>query len=260
MIITLLTDFGTRDIYVGVMKGVIKDIAPDADLIDLTHDIPAQDIAAGAFALKSACRYFPAGTIHLAVVDPGVGSARRPIAAQIGSCFYVCPDNGLLSYVLAEDTLREAVTLNHTQYHRPTVSRTFHGRDIFAPVAAHLSLGAQIGALGTPLHTLTTFPLLQPSVSRDTITCHVIHIDVFGNVLTDLTEDIYDTWKAAVERITIDGRDIPGPLTSYSDVSHGAPLTLFSSAGHLEIAVRDGSAREMFGLQHGDAITVHRKA
>ena len=161
-VITLLTDFGTQDAFVGVMKGVIKTIAPGADVIDLTHHVPPQDIKAGAFVLKTAYQYFPPGTIHLAVVDPGVGGARRPVAAQIGEYVYVCPDNGLLSYVLAEETLTQAVTLDNTQYHLPQRSRTFHGRDVFAPVAAHLASGVPLAALGAQADTLQDVPAVCP--------------------------------------------------------------------------------------------------
>ena len=259
MLITLLTDFGTRDIYVGVMKGVIKDIAPDVDLIDLTHEIPAQDIAAGAFALKSAYAYFPPGTVHLGVVDPGVGGTRRPVAAHIGDYFYVCPDNGLLSYVLAQDTLHQAVTLDHTQFSRRSVSRTFHGRDIFAPAAARLALGVPLGDLGTPSDHLVSFPISVPHVCAETITCHALYIDVFGNVLTDLTEDLYNTWHVTQCVISVAGRDIPGPVESYSDVPDGTPLALFGSSGHLEVAVRNGSAVRTLGLHIGDSITLSIK-
>ena len=183
-LVTLLTDFGTQDAFVGVMKGVIKSLAPQVDVIDLTHEIPPQDIKAGSFVLKTAYRYFPPGTIHLAVVDPGVGGARRPMAARIGDFFYVCPDNGLLSYILAEDTLAQAVTLDNKKYHLPYISRTFHGRDVFAPVAAHLANGVLLETLGTRMDTLQTFPLSQPLVFGNTITCHVIYIDGFDNLFT----------------------------------------------------------------------------
>lgn len=257
MIITLLTDFGVQDTFVGVLKGVLKSLAPGVDVVDLTHNIPRQDIVAGAFALKTANRYFPTNTVHLNIVDPGVGSARRPIAARIGDYFYVCPDNGLLSYVLAEDTLHQAVTLDKTEYHLPHVSRTFHGRDIFAPVAAHLSRGVPLMTLGTPLMTLETFSLSRPHVSGDVLTCHVVYFDVYGNVFTDLTEDIYDTWHTGPVHIDVRGQRIPGPLTSYSDAALGRPLALFGSSGHLEIAVRNGSAQTHFGLSRGDAVTLH---
>ena len=240
-IVTLLTDFGTHDTFVGVMKGVIKSLMPQADVIDLTHHVPPQDIQAGAFVLKTACRYFPPGTVHVAVVDPGVGGARRPIAAIIGDFLYVCPDNGLLSYVLAQDTLTQAVTLDNADFHLPQVSRTFHGRDIFAPVAAHLANGVSLNTLGTPLDTVQTFPLSQPIVSHNTITCHVIYADVFGNLFTDLTEDMAETWSVSSAVIEAGGVFIQGLSDSYSQAPSGPPLALFGSSGHLAIAVRNGT-------------------
>lgn len=255
-LITLLTDFGTQDAFVGVMRGVLKSLAPEAEVIDLTHHVPPQDIRAGAFVLKTAYKYFPPGTIHLAVVDPGVGGARRPVAAQIGDFLYVCPDNGLLSYVLAQDTLTQAVTLENRQFHLPHVSRTFHGRDIFAPVAAHLASGVPLDTLGTPLETLQTFPLSQPTLSRDTITCHVVYADVFGNLFTDLTEDMAETWLAPPALIEAGGTVIHGLSDSYSQAPEGRPLALFGSSGHLEIAVRNGNARAQLGVEVGDRITI----
>ena len=255
-LITLLTDFGTQDAFVGVMKGVIKSIAPDAEIIDLTHHVPPQDIRAGAFLLGTACRSFPPGTIHLAVVDPGVGSARRPVAAHIGNFTYVCPDNGLLSHVLSQNTLHHAVTLDNARFHLPQVSRTFHGRDIFAPVAAHLAVNVSLDTLGTPLDTLQTFPLSQTQVSDGSLTCHVVYCDVFGNVFLDLMEDRTETGGLSRFVLQVSGQAIPGPVDSYSDVPIGAALALFGSSGHLEIAVRNGNAQQQFGLRAGDTLTL----
>ncbi len=255
-LITLLTDFGTQDTFVGVLKGVIKSLAPEVEIVDLTHHVPPQDIGAGAFLLKTAYRFFPPGTIHLAVVDPGVGGTRRPVAAHIGDFTYVCPDNGLLSHVLSENTLHQAVTLDNACYHLPQVSRTFHGRDIFAPAAAHLADGVSLDSLGTPADTLETFPVSQPLVFGDTVICHVIYSDVFGNVFLDLTEDRANAWGVSRFAIPVSGQVIPGPFNSYSDVPEGTPLALFGSSGHLEIAARNGNAREQLGLTIGDTVTV----
>ena len=255
-LITLLTDFGTQDAFVGVMKGVLKSLAPQAEVVDLTHHIPPQDIRAGAFVLKTASRHFPPGTVHLAVVDPGVGGARRPVAARIGDFAYVCPDNGLLSHVLAQDPLTQAVTLDNRRFHRPQVSRTFHGRDIFAPVAAHLANGVPLGALGTPLDAVQTFPLSHPLVLGNTITCHILYADVFGNLFTDLTEDMLEPAEAARLVIEIAGVSIHGLSDSYSQAPEGEPLALFGSSGHLEIAVRNGNAREQMGITVGDRVTI----
>lgn len=260
MLITLTTDFGTQDPFVGVMKGVIKGIAPQVEIIDLTHAIPPQDILAGAFVLKTACRFFPTDTIHLIVIDPGVGSSRRPIAARLGEWLFVGPDNGVLSYVLAEAPLHQAVTLDNPAYHRHPTSRTFHGRDIFAPAAAHLARRVPMSALGTPLETLTALPLPGPEIVGDMVRCHVIHSDIYGNAFTDLTEPAYTQWAVGEVTITVNGQIVPGPLDAYSDVAEGAPLALFGSSGHLEIAVHNGSAREKLGLTRGDAVTLHRRS
>jgi S-adenosylmethionine hydrolase len=255
-LITLLTDFGTQDAFVGVMKGVITSLAPHAAVIDLTHHVPPQDIRAGAFVLNTAYRHFPPGTVHLVIVDPGVGGARRPVAAQIGDFFYVCPDNGLLSHVLAQDTLTQAVTLDNPQFHLPHVSRTFHGRDIFAPVAAHLAHGVPLETLGTLLETLQTFPLSQPLVFGDTITCRIIYADVFGNLFTDLTEDMMTAGKVFRAVLDVGSMTINGLSDSYSQAGEGEPLALFGSSGHLEIAVRNGNAREQLGMKVGDRVTI----
>ena len=257
MIVTLLTDFGTRDTFVGVMKGVILSIAPDARLVDLTHHVPPQDVHAGAFALKTAYRYFPPGTVHLAVVDPGVGGARRPVAAHIGDYLFVGPDNGLLSHVLAREPLRRAVALDNVRYHLP-VSRTFHGRDIFAPAAACLAAGTPLESLGTPLQRLLTLPLSCPVVRPEQITAHVVYVDVFGNLFTDVTEETAADWGAL--EAEIGGRRLPASAASYSAVPEGHPVALFGSSGHLEIAVRNGSASRQFGLHIGDTVLLRRKS
>lgn len=259
MIITLLTDFGVRDTYVGVMKGVIKTIAPDVDIIDLTHHIPPQDIRAAGEALASAYGGFPPGTVHLAVVDPGVGTSRRAVAARIGTCVYVCPDNGLLSPLLAQETLHEAVLLDNSAFHRHPVSRTFHGRDVFAPVAAHLARGVPLLSVGTPLDTLTTYALSMPHVTRDTVTCHVVSADTFGNVTTNLTEGTYRQWTSDGASVAVSGHVIASVSETYADVAPGEPLALFGSGGRLEVAVRNGSARDTLGLQIGDSLTLARR-
>jgi len=256
--ITLLTDFGLQDTYVGVVKGVIKTISPDADIIDLTHQVPPQDIFAGAFLLKTVYRYFPPGTIHLVIVDPGVGSARLPIAAHIGDFYFVCPDNGLLSYVLSDNIADSAVILDDSDYHLSELSRTFHGRDVFAPVAAHLSLGVSLDDLGTQIESLTTFTLPEPYMSDGTVICHVIYADAYGNLFLDLTENMAFTIELSGFVVEIFDRIISGPMNSYSHVSEGMPLALFGSSGHLEISIRGGHAQQQFGLRVGDAVLLHR--
>jgi S-adenosylmethionine hydrolase len=262
MLITLLTDFGLRDTYVGTMKGVIKGIAPAAELIDLTHEIAPQDIREGAYALATAYEYFPPGTVHVAVVDPGVGTARRPIAAQIGGWYFVGPNNGILSYVVAEHPVQAAVVLDNAKFHAPRVSRTFHGRDIFAPAAAALANGIALDRLGSPVDEIHSFAVSQPLLgkagggSHPVIKAHIIYIDRFGNAITDLSE----SWWAqrgrdrAFSVVTVKGVRISKVSETYADVPVGEPLALFSSAGRLEIAIREGSARHQFDLRVGDPV------
>src|SRR6266550_5045972 len=185
-VFALLTDFGLCDNYVGVLKGVIINITPQAYLIDITHNIPPQDIAAGAWVLGTSYRYFPPGTIYVCVVDPGVGSVRRPIAVCAGDWFFVGPDNGLLSYVLATQTIYEAVLLSNPAYHLPQVSKTFQGRDIFAPVAAHLARGITLRDFGAPLDpsSLRLLDLKYASRQEGRIEGHIVYIDHFGNLIT----------------------------------------------------------------------------
>jgi S-adenosylmethionine hydrolase len=242
-IITLTTDFGLFDPYVGIMKGVILGIAPEAVLVDITHDVPAQDVVAGALALEAVCEFFPAGTIHVAVVDPGVGSGRAAVAVETEFCYFVGPDNGLFTAALARALLSRAVRLTNPAYHRRPVSATFHGRDIFAPVAAHLAAGAAFETLGDPLTELVTLDLPRPVARADSLELHVVHVDRFGNLITDLTADsfILDFGRA---RLHIGGREIVGISRTYADAAQGQPVACFGSSGRLEIGVRDGSAAE----------------
>ncbi|HKB49078.1 MAG TPA: SAM-dependent chlorinase/fluorinase, partial [Ktedonobacterales bacterium] len=186
LLITLLTDFGSRDGYPGVMKGVILGIVPGAALVDLTHAIAPQDVVGAAWVLHTAWRYFSLGTIFLCVVDPGVGSTRRPIALAAGDRFFVGPDNGLFSYVLAAAPPDEAVALDVPRFHLPDPSATFHGRDIFAPCAAHLARGIPLGKLGSAIAvaSLVTFALPRPVWQEDMLHGHVLHVDRFGNLIT----------------------------------------------------------------------------
>jgi S-adenosylmethionine hydrolase len=258
MLITLLTDFGLRDTYVGTMKGVIKGIAPAADLIDLSHDIGPQDIHEGAYALATAFEFFPPGTIHVAVVDPGVGTARQPIAAHIGAWYFVAPNNGLLSYVLAEHPLHQAVVLDNARFHAPKVSRTFHGRDIFAPAAAALANGVPFAQLGSPIKELLSFAVSRPAWSADGLHAHIIYIDRFGNAITDLAETWWKQNSRKFPVVTVKGLRIPKISEKYADVRVGEPVALFGSAGRLEIAVRDGSARHQFDLRVGDPVMLSK--
>lgn len=266
--IALLTDFGTDDIFVGVMKGVIASIAPEAVVVDLTHSISPQDVAGGSFALLAAYRYFPAGTIFVAVVDPGVGTERRPVAVKAGSHMFVCPDNGLLTGVLADNGAEQAVSLDNPAYHLPLrVGATFHGRDIFSPVAAHLARGIALHDIGSPIDpaSLVRLEASEPLVSGEMIVAHVQHTDRFGNMITDLREDIFGRWSPrspaflAIELGRNPARVLPLCRT-YGEVAPNEACLLFNSLGLLEISVNGGSAAVAFGRPpSGSPVRVYRR-
>ena len=185
-IITLTTDFGTQDWFGGTMKGVIFGVAPRATIVDITHEIPAGDIRAGAFALAASCRFFPKGTVHVAVIDPGVGGRRKAIAVQTANYFFVGPDNGVLSFALAREKIKSLHRLENPDCFLQPVSQTFHGRDIFAPVAAHLGCGTSVGKLGPAQKGFVRLSWPQPRVRRNRIEGEVVFIDRFGNAMTNI--------------------------------------------------------------------------
>ena len=256
-LITLTTDFGLADSYVGVMKGVILSIDPTATIVDISHDITPQDVREAAYVLYTAYPYFPPDTIHVVVVDPGVGSQRRAIALRAAQARFVAPDNGVLSYVLAKEGMSEAVSLTHPRYHRPTVSPTFHGRDIFAPVAAHLARCAPLAEFGEPLTEIVTFPLPQPQVlPYGDVVGHVLHIDRFGNLILDVREG--DFILGGGITLEVAGRHIQGLGRTFTDVPAGELVAYIGSAGHLEIALREGHAAQSLGVERGDEILLYR--
>ncbi len=256
-IITLTTDFGTRGIFVGVMKGVIFSINPDAKIIDIAHDIEPQNIHAGAFLLNSAYHYFPHGAIHLGVIDPGVGSTRRAIAVETEDYYFVVPDNGVLSYVLSTEKVLRSVNLTNSKYFLPQLSGTFHGRDIFAPVAAHLSRGVPFDALGEQITQLRRIPILTPQTSESEIVGHILYIDRFGNLITNISQKLFESaGKGRVFVIYIDDRRIQRICRAYLDVPIGELLSIFSSFGTLEIAINQGNAAEMLGIEEGCSIII----
>mgnify|MGYP001035363756 CR=1 FL=1 len=261
MLITLTTDFGTRDPYVGIMKGVIASIAPDARVIDITHEIEPQNIMRAGLVIASLLDYFPATTIHVAVVDPTVGSRRAPIAIQTDRTILIGPDNGLFTAALQCEPRRAAVTLTNPAYHLHPTSRTFHGRDIFAPAAAHLARGVPLHELGDPIKQLVTLDLPQPQLHADHIEALVIDIDRFGNLITNLTQRDFDTWRRNTPialSLTINNEMIHGIHATYADVSEGKLLAYFGSTSHLEIAVRNGSAAARLGATTGTPVTINR--
>jgi len=256
-IITLLTDFGLRDAYVGIMKGVILGFNPHARLVDLGHEIPPQDILAGALALKFAWRYFPPGTVHLAVVDPGVGSSRRGLAASILGHFFVGPDNGLFSLIFQEQEPGAVVSLENFHYFLPQVSATFHGRDIFAPVAAHLSLRTPLTDLGPELADPVKLDIPSPRFQDTEVFGQVIYCDHFGNLISNIPFASFNSWlQDRSVQIQVDGCPVTHLGITYSDAPPGALLALAGSHGYLEIASRQGSAAQILGAGPGASVQI----
>ena len=262
-IVTLTTDFGLSDGFVGTMKGVILSINPDATIVDITHDIAphAQRIEQGAFLFAASAKYFPANTVHVVVVDPGVGSARRAIAAQVGETIFVAPDNGVLSLAIRDSISNpqspvRAVHLNRLGYWLPRVSNTFHGRDIFAPVGAHLSLGVPLEALGDPIDDWIRLPCATAFRAGDEIVGRVVHIDRFGNIVTNIGEEMLAAMDRTRIVVRIGGRAVRGMRHSYSDVARGELIVLISSSWHVEVAMREGSAAQALGVRIGDEVSV----
>ena len=253
-VITLTTDFGSSDAYVGVMKGVILSIAPQTVLVDLCHHVPAQDVRAAAMVLYQAASFFPTDVVHLAVVDPGVGSGRQALAVRTAWGTFVAPDNGLLSLVLASTELREAVVLTNADYWLPSVRATFHGRDIFAPVAAHLANGVPLSCLGDPAFDLVPLSLPQPDFGSPRVTvAHVMHVDHFGNLILDIKAhqmpprpvfEIAGQVPCRLCRTYADGA--PGQLIAYVGSTHD----------HIEMAARNGNAAEMTGAGIGAPVLI----
>ena len=265
-IVTITTDFGTADGYAAAMKGVILGINPMATLIDISHGIQAQNISQAAFVLSTAYRYFPEGTVHLVVVDPGVGTARRAVILRTPLADFVAPDNGVLSYVLwdagqpdsgqatPENCSRlielppglEAVAITRPEFWRRPVSATFHGRDIFAPVAARLSLGVPPSDFGEAISRLTVLP--RPGTYRDAVgklVGHILHVDNFGNLITSVRSDDLPANRGAIS-IEVGGRYIRGLSETYEE--RDGLLALVGSSGYLEIALRDGNAGARLGV------------
>ncbi|MBI5493433.1 MAG: SAM-dependent chlorinase/fluorinase [Deltaproteobacteria bacterium] len=256
-VITLLTDFGTREPWVGIMKGVILGGCPGATLVDLTHEVPPQDVRTGALLLADAYDYFPAGTIHVAVVDPGVGSARPAVAVATDGGFLVGPDNGLFSAVLETHPPRAVVRLTRARFHLPQVSPTFHGRDVFAPVAAALGRGVPLSDLGDPHGELVRRPLPRAVFTGDALRGEVLHVDAFGNLLTSVREeDLPRVGEPVV--VCVGAHQIRGISRTFSDVAVAQSVAYAGSSGWLEVAVRDGNAARVLGAERGTAVVVRR--
>lgn len=237
-IITLTTDFGLDDHYIGVMKGVILGINPEAHIIDITHSIPKYDVVKAAFKAQNIYPYFPKGTIHVVVVDPGVGGNRKPIAIESEGIFYIGPDNGVFSFILDNNKGIHVVEITNPEYMREEMSNTFHGRDIFAPIAAHISLGVDINEIGEGLESPVSLNISKPQILDNEIKGDIIYEDSFGNLITNIPGDMI----RGSSKIHIDEFIIDSVASSYDDVGKGELLAIIGSSGFLEISVNQGSA------------------
>ncbi|MBL6955425.1 MAG: SAM-dependent chlorinase/fluorinase [Chlorobium phaeobacteroides] len=258
-LIVLMTDFGLQDPYAGVMKGVIAGISPHTRVIDLTHCISAQNILHGALLLGSSAPYFPDGTIFTAVVDPGVGTARNAIALVTEKQVFIAPDNGLLSSVMKTENIKECFAITNPSFMLAGQSATFHGRDVFSPAAAHLANGVEPSRLGKAIDPDSCirigFPENSPCDSGSSWEGTVLYADVYGNLITSFTGDMI-TGKEETAGIRTENGDILSVYRTYADVAQGVALAYTGSSGFLEIAIRNGNASGILGLEAGDRITL----
>ncbi len=256
-IITLLTDFGTQDHYVASIKGVILRINPNCTLIDITHQVRPHDIREGAFVLANASPYYPKGTIHLAVVDPGVGSPRKPILFVTRNYFFLGPDNGLLSLAAERDGVKQAIALNSRRFFLPKISTIFHGRDIFAPVAGHLSLGVKPSLLGSEIDSWVEVRLDKPRLRKNMLVGSVVHVDNFGNIISDIHEEQLFRFARGRRFVIKAGKVSLRELKKgYWEVKKGGLMALLGSGGFLEVSVREGNAQKMLKMKSGDKIRI----
>lgn len=255
-LITLITDYGHKDPFVGIMKGVIFGINPNARIIDLSHGIPPQDLMAGALVLRHSAPFFPRGTIHVAVVDPGVGTKRRPLLIESEGCFFIGPDNGLLSLALEEKKTSQIIELSNEIYHLKPTSTTFHGRDIFAPIAGYLSLGISAQDLGTKVDAFERLPWPNVIKSEGAIQGKVIYIDGFGNLITNVQERDLRGLRPENSTVSLSSLTIHGLVANYASGTEGAFVALFNSWGLLEISLFKGNAHLQSGAKIGDTIQI----
>lgn len=259
-IISFISDFGGDDHFVGVVKGVILKIHPKAQVIDICHNIPAQDIFHAACLLSSSYHYFPYHTVHLAVVDPGVGSARRPILIQTKNYFFLGPDNGLFSFVLEKEPPLKIIQLTEKKFFLPKVSTTFQARDIFAPVAAWLTRGKGVEDFGKSIAAIEKLSFPQPLLGMGQIQGEVLWIDHFGNLITNISEQLLAKFGCLQNcRIRIKNHELSGLSHCYSEKGPEKPLALIGSSGYLEIAVNMGSAEDFFKAKKKDKVVVFWK-
>jgi S-adenosylmethionine hydrolase len=259
-IITLLTDFGTKDHYVASMKGVILKINPQCTLVDITHHVNPHDIREGAFILANTYSHFPIGTIHLSVVDPGVGGKRKPILLVTQNYFFVGPDNGLFTLVAQREKVKQVVVLTQKKYFLPKVSKTFHGRDLFAPVAAHLSLGIKPTALGYEINSLEKTGFQKPIVREGKLLGEILHIDTFGNLVSNIDKEKFSRFIRGCPFVLRGGRKTIHSLKNgYWEGKKGELIALLGSSGLLEISVIEGNAQKELKVKRGDPIWISTK-
>ncbi len=257
-IITLLTDFGNADGFVGAMKGVILDIHPHARIVDLTHEIAPQNIAAASFLLAAHFKYFPRGTVHLAVVDPGVGTARKALACYWREHYFIAPDNGLLDFC-ADDDSCVAVALTRREYWLKEISNTFHGRDLFAPVAAHLASGVALLRLGERSELQTHGIAATPQATDDTLTGAIVYCDRYGNLISNISRSAFEAFVGKrgfaihCQKISHDAL-----VPAYGYAEPGAVVALFNSFERLEIGIAQGNAQTKFAIPLGTSIIIKR--
>jgi S-adenosylmethionine hydrolase len=261
-VLALLSDFGLRDHYVGSMKAAALAVFADITIVDITHDVTPHDVLDGALQLAASYRYFPAGTVFVAIVDPGVGSARRGIAAEVGEYRFVLPDNGLLTAVMQDTPAKRIVELTERRYFRPTISRTFEGRDRFAPAAAWLLKGVDLGALGRPVSNPVLLDIPRPHVEADLLRGVVLRVDHFGNLVTNIDRRTLERFTAGAAAFAIEagaGAYAVGRLVgTYAEIGDAEICALFGSTDYLELAARSSSAAERLQLRAGAAVTVRR--
>jgi S-adenosylmethionine hydrolase len=247
--IALLTDFGLKDNFVGVMKGVITAINPKAKIIDICHSVSSYDINRAAFLLFASFSYFPKGTIFLAVVDPGVGSNRRAIAIKTENYYFIGPDNGILSLATAKDGIEKAVLLNNKKYFLKNVSSTFHARDIFAPIAAHISKGVNIRTLGRRINEIEKIKLGEPTVKGNILTAQIIYADKFGNLVTNITKKQFENFTCGKKFIAfVNGKKIENICSFYRGAEEPKPFFIEGSHSFLEVSLKNKSAKKYFAL------------
>lgn len=260
-IVTLLSDFGLKDVYIAEMKAVILSINPDTRIVDITHEIEKFNVHMGAFMLASATPYFPEGAVHVAVVDPGVGTKRRPIIIQTKRGFYVGPDNGLLVLAARKEEISHAYHIENPEYMRPKVSTTFHGRDIFAPAAAYLSMGRSPSQFGPEIRDYVVPEFAKPYMKKNELIGQIMYVDNFGNIVTnistkdleELETNIGDLFHVRIGRKRFDTRF----CSAYGDVPAKTPLVIVGSHDFLEIAINQGDASRTFKLKIGNSFSIH---